>query len=81
MTQRDRNEYSDTILGVLNGLDTADALSVLASVYDDMACIALCEAREQGTTNLTRNAMREQLEYLIANNCKLDYNELKNNIQ
>ena len=54
---------------------------VLAGVYDDMAAIALCEAREHDTTNQTKNAMREQLEYLIANNCKLDYNELKNNIQ
>lgn len=81
MTQRERNEYSDIIINVLNGLDTADALSVLAGVYDDMAAIALYEAREQGTTNQVKNAMREQLEYLIDNNCKLDYNELKNNIQ
>lgn len=81
MTQRDRNEYSDTIINVLNELDIADALSVLAEVYDDMVAIALCEAMEQGTTNQTKNAVREQLEYLISNNCKLDYNELKNNIQ
>lgn len=62
MTQRDRNEYSDTIFGVLNGLDTADALSVLAGAYDNMACIALCEAQEQGITNQVKNTMREQLQ-------------------